>query len=357
MSDAKWMRLALNLARRGQGFVEPNPMVGAIVVRDGEKIAEGWHQKYGEAHAEVNALAQAGEAARGATLYVTLEPCCHWGKTPPCTDAVIQAGIKHVVVAMADPFPKVAGEGVARLRAAGIAVDVGVLEAEARELNAPYLTLLSKHRPYVHAKWAMTLDGKIATRTGHSKWISGDESRRRTHELRGRMDAIVVGAGTVRADDPQLTARPPGPRTALRVVLTRSGLLPPDCKLLRTARETPVLIAGSEIDDAQRLKLESRGCGVLPITGVAELLAEFGRRRVTNVLVEGGAAVLGAFRDANLIDEVHVFIAPTLIGSDRALSPVAGTGAATIGNGLHLTEMTCEQSGDDWYIRARCGAG
>src|SRR5258708_4670993 len=220
MSDAKWMRLALNLARRGQGFVEPNPMVGAIVVRDGEKIAEGWHQKYGEAHAEVNALAQAGEAARGATLYVTLEPCCHWGKTPPCTDALIRAGVSHVVAAMADPFPKVAGGGIAQLRAAGIAVDLGVLEVEAQALNAPYLTLLSKQRPYVHAKWAMTLDGKIATRTGHSKWISGDESRRRVHELRGRVDAIVVGAGTGRADDPQLTPPPPGPPTPLPPVLT-----------------------------------------------------------------------------------------------------------------------------------------
>ena len=350
MSDAKWMRLALNLARRGQGFVEPNPMVGAIVVRDGQQIAEGWHQKYGEAHAEVNALAQAGDAARGATLYVTLEPCCHWGKTPPCTDAVIRSGVSRVVAAMADPFPQVAGGGFAQLRAAGIAVETGVLEVEARKLNAPYLTLLSKQRPYVHAKWAMTLDGKIATRTGHSKWISGEESRRRVHELRGRVDAILVGAGTVRTDDPQLMSRPPGPRTARRVVLTRSGRLQLNCQLLRTARETPVLIAGPEIEDAQRLKLESFGCDVLPVTGVAELLAEFGRRRVTNVLVEGGASVLGAFRDANLIDEVHVFIASTLIGGAGAISPMGGTGAAMIGEGLRLADVTCERSGDDWYV-------
>src|SRR5262245_18558580 len=244
MSDERWMRLALNLARRGQGFVEPNPMVGAVVVRDGEKIAEGWHQRFGEAHAEVNALVQAGDATRGATLYVTLEPCCHRGKTPPCTDAVIQAGISRVFAAMADPFPQVAGGGIAKLRAAGIAVDVGVLEAEARALNAPYLTLLLKQRPYVHAKWGVPLDGKLATRTGQSKWISGEESRRRVHELRGRMDAIIVGAGTVRADDPLLTARPPGPRTAVRVVLTRRGEVPPGCQLLRTAREIPVLVAG-----------------------------------------------------------------------------------------------------------------
>lgn len=328
-------------------------MVGAVVVRDGEKIAEGSHQRYGEAHAEVNALAQAGDAARGATLYVTLEPCCHVGKTPPCTDAVTGAGVSRVVVAMADPFPQVAGGGLAQLRAAGIAVDVGVMEAEARALNAPYLTLLSKQRPYVHTKWAMTLDGKIATRTGQSKWISGEESRRRVHELRGRMDAIVVGAGTVRADDPQLTARPPGPRVARRVVLTRSGRLPLDCRLLRTAREIPVLVAGPEFEDALRLKLESLGCDVLPVTGVAELLAEFGRRRLTNVLVEGGAATLGAFRDAGLIDEVHVFIAPTLIGGAAALSPVAGIGAATIGDGLRLTDVTCERSGDDWYVNGR----
>src|SRR5262245_49314226 len=207
MTDERFMRRALELAERGRGHVEPNPLVGAVVVKGGRVVGEGWHQRFGQAHAEVNALAAAGEAARGATLYVTLEPCCHHGKTPPCTDAVRAAGVARVVAALGDPFPQVAGRGAAVLRAAGVTVELGPCAAEARRQNAPYLTLVTRGRPYVHAKWAMTLDGKIATAAGQSKWISGPESRHRVHELRGRMDAILVGAATVRADDPLLTAR------------------------------------------------------------------------------------------------------------------------------------------------------
>jgi diaminohydroxyphosphoribosylaminopyrimidine deaminase/5-amino-6-(5-phosphoribosylamino)uracil reductase len=342
------MRLALNLAERGRGWVEPNPLVGAVVVRDLEKVGEGWHQKFGEAHAEVNALAQAGAKARGATLYVTLEPCCHHGKTPPCTEAIIAAGIKRVVAAMGDPFPQVAGGGLAKLRAAGIEVEVGVLEAEARRLNAPYLTLVTRKRPYVHAKWAMTLDGKIATRTGESKWISGEESRRRVHELRGRMDAIIVGAGTVRADNPLLTARPAGPRTATRIVLTRSGNIPHDCQLMDTFRQVPVMIAGPNEEEMRFLGLD-----YVKAESIPALLAELGRRRFTNVLVEGGADVLGGFHDAWLIDEVHVFIAPILAGGSAALGPVGGPGVRRIRDALQLDEWTCEPSGPDWYVHGR----
>src|SRR5688500_7305813 len=218
-ADRAHMRRALALARRGWGRTAPNPMVGAVVVRDGVVVGEGWHAEFGGDHAEVMALREAGERARGATLYVTLEPCCHHGKTPPCTKAVIAARVGRVVCAMADPFPRVAGDGIAELRSTGIAVAIGVCEAEARVLNAPYLTLLGKGRPWVIAKWAMSLDGRIATRTGDSKWISGEASRRLVHELRGRVDAVMVGSGTALADDPLLTARPPGPRTAARVVL------------------------------------------------------------------------------------------------------------------------------------------
>ena len=352
MHDSDWMRRALELARQGRGYVEPNPLVGAVVVREGKPVGEGWHRKFGEAHAEVNALAAAGAHARGATLYVTLEPCCHLGKTPPCTDAIIKAGIARVVAAMTDPFPQVSGEGIAKLRAAAISVEVGVLEAEARALNAPYLTLLEKQQPFVHAKWAMTLDGKIATRIGQSKWISGEVSRRRVHALRGLMDAIIVGANTVRQDDPLLTARPPGPRAPVRVVLSNDGILPLDCQLLKTAREVPVLLAGPRIEKS-RAVLEGLGCTVLATADIAELLAEFGRRRFTNVLVEGGAAVLGSFRDAGLIDEVHVFIAPKLIGGERALSPIGGSGADVLADGLRLAATTCERLGDDWYINGR----
>ena len=239
----RWMRQALALAARGRGSVEPNPMVGAVVLDSaGNPVGEGWHQKYGGPHAEVHALASAGEKARGGTLVVTLEPCCHHGKTPPCTDVILKAGVRRVVAAMADPFPQVAGGGLKILREAGLEVRVGLCEAEVMRLNAAYRKLIRTGRPWVHAKWAMTLDGIIATRTGDSRWISGEESRRRVHDLRGQVDAIIVGRGTVVADDPLLTARPPGPRVATRVVASASGELPEQCQLRATARESPVIV-------------------------------------------------------------------------------------------------------------------
>jgi diaminohydroxyphosphoribosylaminopyrimidine deaminase/5-amino-6-(5-phosphoribosylamino)uracil reductase len=351
------MRHALALAARGRGFVEPNPMVGAVVLNDdGEIIGEGWHQKYGEAHAEVNALAQAGERARGAALIVTLEPCCHHGKTPPCTDAILRSGIKRVIVAMADPFPQVAGGGIAILRDAGIKVEIGLHERDARRLNAPYLKLIRTGRPWVHLKWAMSLDGKIATRTGDSKWISGEESRRTVHELRGRMDAIIVGGGTLRADDPLLTARPAGPRIATRIVLSASGNLPDNCRLRSTAREAPVLIFTQEEHQTKLTGWVADGCEVVPLpaseTGLSidGVLGELGRRRMTNVMVEGGAGILGAFIDARAADECHIFIAPKIIGGDGALSPIGGRGIERIAQSLSLVNIAVNRGGDDVYI-------
>ena len=347
------MRHALALAAKGRGFVEPNPMVGAVVLdAAGQLVGEGWHQAFGEAHAEVFALAAAGDRARGGTLVVTLEPCCHHGKTPPCTDAVIQAGVARVVVAMADPFPKVAGGGVATLRAAGIEVQVGLCEAEAVALNAPYLKLLRTGRPWVHAKWAMTLDGKLATRTGDSKWISGEESRRRVHELRGRMDAIIVGRGTVVADDPLLTARPPGARVAARVVLSASGDLPERCQLRATARDVPVIVY-----TANAHKLAGWAADGADVVGFSDttmsldaVLADLGRRRFTNVLIEGGAGLLGSVLDTRGADEFHVFIAPKLAGGRDAPSPVGGAGAALMADALALKRVSFEASGEDVYV-------
>jgi diaminohydroxyphosphoribosylaminopyrimidine deaminase/5-amino-6-(5-phosphoribosylamino)uracil reductase len=347
MTDTDWMARALALAERGRGCVEPNPLVGAVVVRDGQSIGEGWHRRYGEAHAEVNALAAAGEAARGATLYVTLEPCCHFGKTPPCTDAVLRARVARVVAAMSDPFPQVAGQGVERLRRAGVAVEVGLCEPAARRLNAPYLKLLAEGRPYVHAKWAMTLDGKIATRGGDSKWISNEASRRLVHQLRGRMDAIVVGIGTVLADDPLLTARPPGPRTPVRVVLDPRGRTPQASQIARTAREVPTWIVTRHHGADQ---LAALGCEILSLPDVGALLDETGRRRMTNLLVEGGSGVYGSFLDAREIDEVHVFVAPRLVGGANAKSPMAGTGVEKIADALALTEWQVEMIEGDVYV-------
>jgi diaminohydroxyphosphoribosylaminopyrimidine deaminase/5-amino-6-(5-phosphoribosylamino)uracil reductase len=353
----RWMRHALALAARGRGHVEPNPMVGAVVLDvAGNCVGEGWHQQFGGPHAEVFALDAAGEKARGGTLVVTLEPCCHHGKTPPCTDAVLKAGVKRLVAAMADPFPKVAGGGLKVLRDAGLEVEVGLCEVEAKTLNAPYLKLLRTGRPWVHLKWAMTLDGKIATRDRDSKWISGEESRRRVHELRGRMDAIIVGRGTVIADDPLLTARPRGPRVATRVVVSASGHLPESCQLLATAHEAPVVIythidhvgkvSGWVARGAKASLVESEGSEL----SIDAILADLGRQRFTNVLVEGGAGLLGAFLDARAADEFHVFVAPKLVGGVLALSPVGGVGVARIAEALAVAELTATPSGEDVYL-------
>jgi diaminohydroxyphosphoribosylaminopyrimidine deaminase/5-amino-6-(5-phosphoribosylamino)uracil reductase len=363
-ADEPWMRRALELAERGRGAVEPNPLVGAVLLREGRIVGEGWHQRFGQAHAEIHALAQAGEAARGATLYITLEPCCHHGKTPPCTDAILRAGVARVVAALEDPFPQVSGQGAAQLRAAGVTVEFGLCAAAARRQNAPYLTLLAQGRPYVHAKWAMTLDGKIATRTGDSRWISNEASRRRVHEMRTRMDGILVGVGTALADDPLLTARPAGERIACRVVLDSQARLPISSQLVKTARAIPTLIV-TTADEAPRLALlQAAGCEVLRLRAdtagrpdVLMLLQELGRRRWTNLLVEGGGAVLGSFLDARLIDEVHVFMAPRLVGGAAAKGPVAGHGCEKIADALALAECEVEMIEGDVYVHGRPACG
>lgn len=239
------MRHALAIAAQGIGFVEPNPAVGAVVVdQDRRLIAEGFHRQFGKAHAEVNAIAAAGGATQDADLFVTLEPCSHHGKTPPCAEAVIDAGFRRVVIGCQDPAKHVAGRGIERIRSAGIQVVTGVCEAEALELIQPFRKLMLQRLPWVHAKWAMTLDGRIATRTGHSQWISNEQSRAEVHRLRGRMDAIITGAGTVRSDDPRLTARPAGSRVPLRVVVDSTGQsLNVGTQLVKTAREIPVLVS------------------------------------------------------------------------------------------------------------------
>ena len=366
------MQRALELAVQGQGFVEPNPMVGCVIARGAEILGEGWHRRFGQAHAEVEALRIAGPRARGATLYVTLEPCCHQGKTPPCTRAVLAAGVARVVAAMADPFPQVAGGGLAELRAAGVEVQTGILEDQARKLNAPYLKLLSAGKPWVVAKWAMTLDGKIAARTGDSRWISSPASRQVVHQLRGRMDAILVGRGTAAADDPQLTARPPTttmgtwcptwcpPRTALRIVVDTRASLSLESRLVRTAREVPVLVAvGPEAASADCTNLQAAGCQLLVCDGPTSqarlevLFDELGRRRMTNVLVEGGGRLLGSLFDARLIDEMHVFIAPKLAGGTEAPSPIAGRGVEAISAALALDDISVLELAGDIYLHGR----
>ncbi len=357
-ADQAWMLRALAEAERGRGCVEPNPMVGAMVVVGDHLIAVGHHEIFGGPHAEVIALKRAGDSATGSTLYVTLEPCCHHGKTPPCVDAVIASKVARVVVAVPDPFPKVAGGGIAKLRCAGIAVEVGIERELARLLNAAYFKRLSTGTPFVTAKWAMTLDGKIATASGRSAWISSPRSRAMVHELRGRMDAIVVGIGTALADNPHLTVRPRGPRTPLRVVLDSGARLPLGSHLVRSARDVPLcVVVASEAAKERTEALRASGCDVLdlrdetPGCRINSMLLEFGRRGMTNVLVEGGSRVLASFLEARQIDAVDVFIAPTIEGGSNSYSPIAGKGVETMAEALRLAGLDISVVDGDVRVR------
>ncbi len=362
--DEHFMRRALVLAARGRGHVEPNPMVGCVLVKRGRIIGEGRHRRFGGPHAERDAIRRCSQSPRGATAYVTLEPCCHYGKTPPCTDALIEAGITRVVAAAVDPFAAVRGQGIKTLRDAGIRVDVGICRAEAEALNAPYFKLRRTGRPWVILKWAQSLDGKIATRSGDSKWITGEPARREAHRLRGRVDAIVVGMGTVLADDPELTCRHVRPRRiAVRIVLDSRLRIPRRCKLVRTARQAPVLIVTSAAALRRRKAevawLRAAGCEVIGLRALAgridlrALLDELGRREMTNVMVEGGGEVLGSFFDAGFADEAMVFIAPKLIGGRGAAGPLRGDGITSMAQAGELQGFQRRRLGPDEMVTFR----
>ncbi|MCA9148992.1 MAG: bifunctional diaminohydroxyphosphoribosylaminopyrimidine deaminase/5-amino-6-(5-phosphoribosylamino)uracil reductase RibD [Planctomycetales bacterium] len=359
-TDARHMQRALQLAALGRGLVEPNPMVGCVLAHGDRIVGEGWHHAYGGHHAEVNAIESAGAAARGATLYVTLEPCCHHGKTPPCTDAVLRSGVQRVVIAVEDPFPQVSGQGIQRLRSAGLQVDVGLLAAEALDLNAPFEQLIRQRRPWIIAKWAMTLDGKLATRSGQSQWISSPASREIVHQLRGRMDAILVGSGTAIADNPLLTARPAGPRTAARVVFDSQASLSTDSQLAQTANDFPtVIVTGPTADPSKVTALHNCGCEIIECVGethqarLAEMLTEFGRRRWTNVLVEGGNRLLGLLWDMQTVNEVHAFVAPKIWGGADAPSPIGGLGIDSPESGATLHGLQQQIIDSDIYMSGR----
>jgi diaminohydroxyphosphoribosylaminopyrimidine deaminase/5-amino-6-(5-phosphoribosylamino)uracil reductase len=362
--EIAFMERALVLARRGLGRVEPNPMVGCILARGDQAIAEGYHRRYGGPHAEIEALRRARGDTSGATAYITLEPCCHFGKTSPCTDALLEAGVRRVVVAMRDPFPQVAGVGIRRLRRAGVSVEVGLCREAAAEVNAPYLTLVRQRRPYVILKWAQSIDGKIATRSGDSRWISGPASRRLVHRLRARVDAVLVGIGTVLADDPLLTARDvPVRRTARRVVLDTRLRLSARSRLVATADRAPLLVMTSRgaLDTHKRHAdaLRRRGADLEPCRlrqghlDLADVLRRLGERRMTNLLVEGGGQVQADLLDQRLADEAYVFIAPKLIGGRRAPVAYPGRGAAQIGDGPGIQTVRTSSVGTDTLIRIR----
>ena len=363
--DSHYMNLALRLAGRGRGLVEPNPMVGAVLVRNATIIGQGWHQICGGPHAEINALADAVATPRRATLYVTLEPCCHTGKTGPCTQAIIAAGIKRVVVAMQDPNALVCGQGIAELRRAGIHVDIGTLEAQAKELNRPFIKWITTHQPYVIAKWAQTLDGCIADRNGKSQWISSPESRELVHQLRGRVDGIMVGIGTAIADDPMLTARPasrPICRTATRIILDSQCSLPLNSQLVLTAATTATMVLYHQSPTGAALrrarKLAQRGVKCIGIrtdkngtVDPAAALTELGKHNFTNILVEGGPKVLGSMLQKNLLDEGLVFIAPKLAGDQNARHAVEGIALKSINQAALLKFAKPQSVGPDILLR------
>jgi diaminohydroxyphosphoribosylaminopyrimidine deaminase / 5-amino-6-(5-phosphoribosylamino)uracil reductase len=323
------MRRALDLAALADYRTSPNPMVGAVVVGpDGRAIGEGYHRQPGTPHAEVIALEQAGEGARGATLYVTLEPCAHYGRTPPCVDAVLRAGVVRVVVPMLDPDTRTRGKGVETLRAAGVEVEVGVEEDRARRINEFYVHHRTSGRPFVSAKFAASLDGRIATHTGDSKWITGSEARAHAHRLRHQHDAILVGVGTVLRDDPELSARFPGARQPLKVILDHAGRTP---ERARVRQGRYVIDPGSDLP------------------GLLDRLAAMG---VLSLLVEGGASVHGAFFDQGLVDRVYAYLSPTIIGGERAPGAVGGRGVATMAEVLRLDQVDVVQLGHDMLV---CG--
>lgn len=354
VTDEDYMREALRIARYAEGRTSPNPLVGAVIVRDGRIIAEGWHRKAGTPHAEIHALRMAGDLARGATLYVTLEPCSHYGRTGPCAKAVAEAGIARVVVAMQDPNPKVAGRGMEMLRAAGVEVCCGVLAAEAVCLNEVFLHWITTGLPFVALKTAMTLDGKIATHTGDSQWITGEASRLRVHELRDRYDAILVGIGTVLHDDPSLTTRLPDRqgKHPLRIVLDSMARTPRTAKLLTDGAALTLIAVTARAPQERVAALRQAGaevlvCGEGPRVDARALLKALGEREMSSVFVEGGGRVNASLLAAGFVDKVYAFVAPKLVGGRDALTPVEGTGAERLSDAVTLTGLVAETVGED----------
>ena len=359
--DERYMRLALNLARKGLGTTSPNPMVGAVVVKGRTIVGRGYHHRAGEPHAEILALRQAGTRARGATLYLNLEPCDHFGRTPPCTRAILEAGIRRVVAGMKDPNPLVSGGGIRRLRKAGIRVDVGILEKECRELNAPFCNYITRKRPFVTLKAAASLDGKVATRSGDSRWISSETSRNYVHRLRQAMDAVMVGIGTVLKDDPLLTVRLPGgkkTRQPLRVIVDSRLRIPLHSQLVRTAGQYPTLVATTQAASLSRKRrLAAANVEVAMIAKDARghvslrgLMKELARRGVVSLLLEGGSTLNASALKEGVVDRLLFFLAPKIIGGQRAPGVIGGDGTLRIKNAEPVEILKVERIGPDILI-------
>jgi diaminohydroxyphosphoribosylaminopyrimidine deaminase/5-amino-6-(5-phosphoribosylamino)uracil reductase len=354
--DERYMRAALRLAAKGRGCVSPNPMVGAVIVRDGQIVGSGYHKKAGLFHAEINALEEAGEAAKGATLYVNLEPCNHQGKTPPCTDKIIEAGISEVVVAIEDPNPLNSGEGSRRLKSAEIKVKTGVLESEARELNEVFIKFIKTGEPFVVTKIAMSLDGKIATRTGESKWITGVEARKYVQKLRSEIDAILVGINTVIKDDPELKVRSGEDREKpIRIVLDSQARTPLEARVLSGKPKT-IIVTTKYATISKINELKKTGAEVL-IAGeeggridLKGLMKKLGKLEITSILLEGGGEVLSSALSAGVVDKILFFIAPKIIGGRDAPTSVGGEGVESINEAVLLKRIKVRRLREDVLI-------
>ncbi|MBZ0159981.1 MAG: bifunctional diaminohydroxyphosphoribosylaminopyrimidine deaminase/5-amino-6-(5-phosphoribosylamino)uracil reductase RibD [bacterium] len=356
--DELFMRRALSLAVKGRGRTSPNPLVGAVVVRDGCIISEGYHARAGGPHAEVVALEGTAGAVHGADLYVTLEPCCHHGRTPPCTARIIQAGIRRVVIPTFDPNPLVSGRGVQTLRAAGILVESGLLSEEAANLNETFTKFMTYRTPFVILKAAVSLDGKIATRTGDARWISGEQSREYVHGMRDQVDAVIVGMGTVRRDNPKLTTRlSEGGHDPIRVIVDGLGLLPLDAQVFQTGVDSQTWVAVAADTTSERIDtLERRGLAVLEAGGshgrvcLKHLLKRLGEREVTSVMIEGGEGIFTSAIEEGIVDKFLLFVAPLLVGGKTAPSLFGGAGVEEIGQALRLSRLRIGQLGEDLLI-------
>lgn len=358
-TDQYFMNLALELAATAKGKTNPNPLVGAIIVKDGMVVGSGLHRKAGEPHAEVHAFRMAGEHAKDATLYVTLEPCSHYGKTPPCAELVKNSGVRRVVIAMKDPNPLVAGRGIKILKEAGIEIEVGIMEQEARLLNERFIHNMVTSTPFIISKVAMTLDGKLAAYNGHSKWVTGSEARESVHHLRDETDAIMVGIGTVLADNPQLTTRlPEGGKNPIRIILDSNLRIPVDANLTDTTEAQTWIVTGEEADQNKLALLKEKGVQFIFInkddTGLnlQLVLQRLFERGVTDILLEGGSELNGAFLRAGLINKFLVYIAPKLLGGRNSLTPFAGVDSESMNEALNVEIHSIENYGKDVCITA-----
>ena len=367
MTDRDYMQRAIELARRGEGWVNPNPLVGAVIVKDGRVIAEGWHHKYGELHAERDALRALKEPAEGSTIYVTLEPCCHYGKQPPCTLAIMEHGIRRVVIGSRDPNPLVAGKGVRMLREHGITVVEDFMREECDALNPVFFHYITTGRPYVKMKYAMTADGKIATKTGASKWITSEEARELVHDWRNACRGIMAGIGTVLADDPLLNCRRPGGRDPVRIICDSRLRIPEDSQICRTAQKYETIVACALSEDADRRpeemrakaeRLRQQGVEVWSVTAqdgsvdLKELVKRLGKRGIDSILLEGGGTLNESALRAGIVQEVNAFVAPKIFGG-KARSPVEGTGVEVPQEALQMEMKQVRQVGKDLLITYR----